>query len=293
MFARAALVGLLAVGAVRADAFDRYTNPVLAEAPKADGVKELTELTADLVTSHDQVLPGVTGAVVVVRTNDDRWAKLLVSAARQKVTVGPPGSDPVVVPMLRIERFVTYREATEREVRAAGQSLSLFPGFRLHLDLGQVVPEKLGGDLVATEPKPLQIAVRPLGNAKLYLLTKPMPQAAAKKAGKFEMSEKIEPKLFAGTFKLYDDGRRSGVLVLAVEDNGQVSGSLTSDKDGRKYEVSGEVGGPAHRIRFTVKFPQTEQLFDGYLFTGDGKAIAGTSKLQGRDAGFYAVRTEE
>ena len=107
------------------------------------------------------------------------------------------------------------------------------------------------------------------------------------------MGEKFDPKYFAGNFRLFDDGRRSGKLTLKVDDEGGVTGSYYSDKDGQKYDVQGKIGTPHHSIEFRVKFPRSEQVFKGMLFTGDGKAIAGTSRLVEREAGFYAVRGEE
>jgi len=107
------------------------------------------------------------------------------------------------------------------------------------------------------------------------------------------MGEKFEPRYFSGTYKLHDDGRRSGKLILKVEEDGRaVSGWYYSDRDGQKYEVRGKVGTPVHSIEFTVKLPRTEQTFKGMLFTGNGKAIAGTSRLIDRDSAFYAVREE-
>jgi hypothetical protein len=42
-----------------------------------------------------------------------------------------------------------------------------------------------------------------------------------------------------------------------------------------------------------IKFPKTEQVFRGWMFTGTGAAITGWSKLQDREAGFQAVRLDE
>jgi hypothetical protein len=81
--------------------------------------------------------------------------------------------------------------------------------------------------------------------------------------------------------------------VLKVEAGGEVDGSYVSDKDGRKYPVSGKLGMPTHTIQFTVKFPRTEQTFQGWLFTGDTRALTGYSRLLDRELGFYAVRIEE
>jgi hypothetical protein len=286
------LISLLGIAAValpqtaRADAFDYYTNPILRKVPAAEGVKEVKQLTPALIADNDRVLPDIAPAFIVVQTNQGRYSKLLVQAARQKVSAER------VVPILMIERYVTYKEGTDESVLASGKNLYLFPGFRLSLDLGQVVPEDLGGDLrfVVDGDK---VYTEPLGKAKLYLVTKPLPEAAPKKTPKFVIGDKFEARYFNGSFRLYDDGRRSGKLTLKVEEGGDVTGAFTSDKDGEKYDVTGKVGMPQHSIQFTIKYPRTEETFQGWLFTGDGKALTGTSRMLDHDAGFYAVRVEE
>jgi len=277
---------------IHADAFDYYTNPVLAKVPDAGEAKLIQELTPEIILDNDQVLPNVKAAVIVVYTNEARWAKLLVTAARQKIP-GPPGTEPTIVPILRIERFATLREASERAVLAEGKNISLFPDFHFHLDLGQVVPAKLGGDLSVSEPQPKQLVVKPVGKAKMYLLTRQLPDAKPPKGEKMDFSGKFDPKFFTGTYKFFDDGRRSGTLRLKVNDENDVTGTFVTDLDGREYDVSGSVTKPSHKILFTIKFPRTEQAFEGYMFTGNGKAMAGVSKLEDREGGFYAVRVEE
>ncbi|MFN4259888.1 MAG: hypothetical protein ACK4RK_11360 [Gemmataceae bacterium] len=281
------LLILAAPVAARADAFDNYINPVLAKVPGAAGVQEIKQLTAADVVDNDRVLPNITAGFVVVQTNDGRWSKLLVQMARRKV------NDDLQVPVLLIDRFVTYREGTERQVQASGGNVFLYNGFQFSLDMGHVVPNDLGGDLrfVAADGKTYLEAI---GKAKMYLLTQPLPEAKGTKSSKLVIGESFDPSYFNGTYKLHDDGRRSGTLTLQVEDDGSVTGSYYSDRDGRKYEVYGRtLNSPRHAIQFTVKFPQTEQVFYGMLFTGDGKALAGSSKLQDREAGFYAMRVEE
>ena len=225
-------------------------------------------------------------------TNDNRWAKMLVVAAAQKFQPSPEGAAEIV-PVLRIERFVTFREASERTIKASGQAISVFPGFHFHLDMGQVIPPKYAGDLSVSEPKVRAIAVKPVGKAKMYLLTKALPDAAPMPGEKLEFGGKFEPKYFTGTFKLFDDGRRAGTLRLKVDADSDVTGTFLSDLDGREYEVRGSVGKPNHKILFTIQFPQTQQQYEGMMFTGNGKAIAGTSKLQEKEAGFYATRVHE
>jgi hypothetical protein len=282
-----ALAILLLAAPVRAeDLFDHYINPVLAKALTADGTKEVKALSGEQMSDHDRVLTNISGTFVIVKTNEGRLARLLVMPARRKV-----GADKTV-PVVLVERFVTYRDGEERAVYAEGKNLSLFGNFRFSLDLGQVVPEDLGGDLhcVAEDGK---LSLAPVGKAKLYLVTRALPDVGPKKGEKLVVGEKFDIKYYNGTYKLYDDGRRSGKLVLKVDEEGVVSGAYYSDRDGSKYEVKGKVGTPPHAIEFTVMLPRAEQTFKGWLFTGDGQVLTGTSKLVDREAGFYARRIEE
>jgi hypothetical protein len=277
---------LVTVSSAKADVFDYYTNPALNKVPGAEGTQELKEVPQRLLSQHDRVLTNVPGAFLVVKTNQGRNAKLLVHVARQRI------DEEHSLPILLIERYVTFREGEERTVEASGKDLSLFPGFRLSLDLGQVVPAELGGDLrfVVEGDK---IYTQPLGKARLYLVTKPLPGVVPRKGSKLVVGDTFEPRYFNGTYKLSDDGRRSGTLNLKVDEDGSVSGAYYSDKDGRKYEVQGKVGMPRHSIQFTIKFPRSEQTFQGFLFTGDGQYLTGSSRLAEREAGFYARRVEE
>ncbi len=282
----ASTILLALAGRGRADAFDNYTNPLLNKVMASDAAKEMKRVSPDDLLDNDRVLPGVDGAVLIVKTNQGRNAKLVARPARQKTDMTHS------VATLLIDRYVTYKEGEERTVAAAGETLVLFPGFRVSFDMGQVVPEELSGDLrfVADGDKSY---VEPVGKAKLYLLLKPLPEATPKKPEKLVVGEKFEPRYFNGKYKLYDDGRRSGELVLKVGDDGSVSGAYYSDKDGSKYDVHGKIGTPDYSIQFTVQFPRAEESFQGYLFTGDGKHLAGSSRMNDRDAGFFATRVEE
>jgi hypothetical protein len=281
------LAGLICTHPSRAaEVFDYYTNPVLARLVETKEAQEIKQLTPSLIAENDRVLPRTASAFLVVKTNGGRFAKLLVQVARQKIDAERS------VPMLLVDRYVAYKEGEERTVQASGKNLFLFPGFRFSLDLGQVVPEELGGDLrfVADGDKTY---TQPLGKARLYVVTKALSDVVPKKGPKLVIGGTFEPRYFNGTYKLYDDGRRSGSLTLKVAENGSVSGSYYSDKDGAKYELHGRVGVPKHSIQFMVKFPRSEQTFQGWLFTGDGQVLTGTSRLLEREAGFYAKRVEE
>ncbi len=254
---------------------------------KAGFVEHVKKLDTALLTDHAGVLKDNSAAFVVVKTNEGRWCKLLVRPVRQKV----PGGK--TVPIVLVERFVTFKEGEERTVVVQGKNVRLFGDFHFNLDLGQVVPAAVGGDLhcAAVGDK---VVLRPEGKAELYLITKRFPEATPKKADKLVVGATFEPRYFTGKYHLYDDGRRSGVLVLSVKDNNRdVTGWYYSDKDGQKYEVDGRVGDPLHSLTFKITFPRTPQFFHGYLFTGDGRAITGSSRLQDRDTGFYALRLEK
>jgi hypothetical protein len=288
LFFLAVVLGLfLAPRAVQADAFDNYTNDILVKIPTADGVNKVAGLTDTMLLDHTSVLPGIKPAFIVVKTNEGRFCKLLVQAVRQKL------ADKSVVPALLIERFVTYKEGEERTIVAEGKKMLLFADFQLNLDLGQIVPQGTGGDLVLTV-KGDDIQVAPLRKAEIYLVTKHLPEANPKKVDKVVVGAKFDPKLFTGTYQLYDDGRRMGKLHLKINKEGDlVDSSYYSDKDGKKYEVSGKIGEPNHMLKFKIQLPQVLQEFHGWMFTGDARAITGFSRLNDREQGFYAIRIEK
>ncbi|MBI2805646.1 MAG: hypothetical protein HYX68_11770 [Planctomycetes bacterium] len=268
----------------RADAFDNYINSILAKIPDSKLALKITRLTPELMTQHNRALPGIVSTFIVVKTNDDRYAKLLVLHGRQKL------SDKESVPIMLIDRYVTYREGEERTIHALGKNVRLFDGFRFNLDLGQVVPKNVAADL-RVGVKDNFPYLETVGKAQMYIVTKHLPEANPVKPAKLVVGAKFETRYFNGAYKLHDDGRRSGTLHLKVDAKGEVSGHFYSDKDGQKYEVSGKVSpNPQHKIDFFITYPRTMQFFTGFLFTGNGAAITGTSRLEMRETGFYAVR---
>lgn len=285
-FSLIAIVFLTFIGNSSAQQFDDYLNKLLTNIDKEPGVKKIEKLTPDEITDYDSVIPRANAAFIVVKTNEGRYCKLLVQSARQKI------NDEKSVPILYIVRFVTYREGTEQQRVVAGEKLLLFPGFRLNLDLGQVVPKELTADLqVSIEDDSL--SVKPVDKATLYLLTKPIEKAKPKKGTKIVVGNKFDPKYFNGKFKLYDDGRRSGTLHLKVDKGQFLDGAYYSDRDGQKYEVFGKILSPQHVARFTIKLPRTEQHFFVWLFTADAKTLTGYSVMEKHESGFYAKRIEE
>lgn len=282
------VTGLVAVPVKEAkvDPFEFFVNPTLNKTLDSDNVKKVKELPLDDLAEFERVLPNTTGTLLLVKTTQGRNAKLLVQSARQKL----PGDK--FLPILLIDRYVTYKEGEEQTILTRGEGIKLYPGFRFSLDLGQVVPEEVPGDITLVKDG-VAVKVKVLEMARLAVLVKYDKGIEPAKSPKVVIGEPFEPKYFNGVYKLSDDGRRSGKLALQVDGEGNVVGSYTSDKDGAKYELRGRVGTPPHAIQFTVNFPRTEQVYNGWLFTGDGKVIVGTSRLLNRETGFQAVRIEE
>ncbi|MCS7161543.1 MAG: hypothetical protein RMJ19_13805 [Gemmatales bacterium] len=272
---------------VRADVFDRYTNLVLSQAVQNGDLTAVQTISAAQLSEAPRLVPNSQGALVVVRTQNGLLAKLLVQVGRQKL-----GEQ--VLPVVVVERFVTYRPGTERSVAAEGRNLHLYPDFVLNLEIGQIVPATAVGDLRFSITAEKQEVLESAGKARLFLVAKPLPGTEGKKSARPAPDDNYRLEFFNGTFRLYDDGRRSGILRLQVDAEGNLSGEFLSDATGNKYPVTGKVAAnPRHAVQFSIKFPQSVQHFSGYMFTRGGQAICGSSRFQEREAGFYAVRTEE
>ncbi len=289
------LVGILTLGVglhaaplpeTKPSPFDYYLNRTLLKTYSSGNVKQVHSLALDDLPEYDGVLPDTNGTFLIFKTTQGRNAKVLVQSARQKI------EGDRLLPVLLIDRYVTYKEGEEQTILTHGAGLKLYPGFRFSLDLGQVVPEEILADLVVIKDGDT-VKVKTLNKPPFAIVVKHDKKIEPARAGKVVVADPFEPRYFTGTYKLYDDGRRSGKLVLKVEEDGNVTGAFYSDRDGAKYDLRGRVGTPNHSIQFTVNLPRTEQVFNGWLFTGDGKALVGTSRMLARDAGFYALRIEE
>ena len=140
-------------------------------------------------------MPNITATFLVVKTNEGRFSKLLVQPARQKI------SATLSVPILLIERYVTYREGKSAPSRPRAKNLRLFHDFRLSLDIGQVVPKELDADLRFVADGDNVVAV-PVGKAEIYLVTKHLPQASPKESASRLSGGKFEAKYFNGSYKL-------------------------------------------------------------------------------------------
>lgn len=274
----------LTVTSLHADNYDRYINPILAKVADSPEATAITKLTSALVAKHNDLFQETGGVLLIIRTNQGNNAKVLAQFARQRTEKGS-------VPMVLLERAMSYKPGQDRAIQAQAANVHLYDGFQFNFDLGQVVPSQIGGDVRFID-SPEGGYFEAVGNAKLYLVTKHLPGTEPKKAaGRTVLGEAFDPASIAGTYKLSDDGRRNALLELAVDKEGNLTGNYTSEQTGRKYEVAGKITPTMkHQLIFTVKFPNTSQEFTGYVFTKDASAIAGVTKLQGQEFGFFAVR---
>ena len=281
------LAFLFLAAVARADSFDDYNSLHLKKLAGAENAKRVAKiLSADLV-AIDDVLPKTSGAFLIVHTSDNRWAKLLVHAAGQRIDMDKSA------PILLIDRFVTFKEGEERAFVAQGANVRLFNDFRFSLDIGSIVPDKeLPADLRFVDDRGTTY-LEPVGKAELYLVTKHLPEATPPKGAKIVVGPKFDPAWIAGDYKLYDDGKKASDLHLEVGAKGAVSGWMFSGATGAKYEVQGQIGpNPAHGVQFSVALPRSTQTFTGWMFTTTAATIAGYSTIEGREAGFTAQRVE-
>lgn len=277
-------VALLAVAALpqvlhAADVFDRHTADVLHLA--ATKGKPLSQLSLDAAGMLKTLSPRLSSPCIVVKTNDGNWVKALVGWGFRK---GPDKP----VPVLLIERYVTYRSDRANSTTANGKDVMLFAGFSFDFDIGQVVPAEFGGDVQLDEKGLL----KPLGKAEIYGLDGSQLPPADEEAADPSDHEGVLPRDFSGTWQLNVDGRWKGELELLLDDAGKATGTYRSDDSKSSYEVSGRISGAPHRLRLQLHLDNATQTFDAYLWTSDKSAMAGTTTLAERTFGFHAARAK-
>lgn len=268
------------------DAFDLLPRPELAKMSATDSFAPVDELSIKQLAEADGHLAGTTGTLLIAKTNQGRWARILISQARQKIDAEKS------VPILLVERFATCMDGEDRALVQSGKDIRLFAGFRFSLDLGQVVPPEMPADFeIVSDDKHLKI--KKDKGASLWIVKKEIAPAKPVKPSSIDATKPFGVHWFTGHYRLYDDGRRMGRLEIEADKDGNLSGALYSDKDNKRYELFGKVAMPNHTAQFTVRFPRSEQYFQAWLFTGDGSALAGTTRFGERETGFYATRIRD
>jgi hypothetical protein len=276
---------LLVAHFASADDFDRLEGPVMQNLAKTPDAKSHDHLTLKDLGNQANILPGIRTPLVLVKTDQGNYARLLVSAGFRKSA----DEKKELIPILVIDRFDTLDAGPATSRIARGRDTVLFDGFQFDLDTGMVVPEGQGGDIAFTakgEGGPLLSALK---GATLYTLDKsPLKPLAA---NALTPGRAVKPGDFQGLFQLIADGQWSGRLELVVAGDGSVSGRFRSDQTGGSYKVVGELAPDApNRITFSVDLPRARLEFDGRLWTDGKGAIAGTVTLLDRAYGFVAIR---
>lgn len=281
---RLGLLLLVTLGptALAHDAFDRHTSRWVKQAAKDNAAR--TELAAGDAARLKTLAREIASPCVVVQTSEGNWAKAIVSWAFRK-------AEPKPLPVLVLERFVTYDRDKGDVAVAQGRNVMLFPGFQFDFDSGQVVPDGLGADIKFDDKRRMAA----VGEVKLHGLDGPALPAATPDQHDPLAHVGVQPKDFAGTWQVEADGRWSGTWEIAVDDEGNVSGTYTSDETKSSFPLKGYIkdSDVPNRLQFDVEFTAATQTYDVYLWTTDKSALAGSTTLVDRTFGVYATRVKE
>ena len=194
--------------------------------------------------------------------------------------------------MLLIDRFVTYKEGEERTVRGGGQEPGAVPRLPLQPRHG---PGGAGG--AGRRPALRRGRRQDVRRAGRQGEAVPAGQAAgrggAEEAGQARHRRQVRA---ANTSTASSSSTTTAAAPASWSSRWTTTAASPAPtiptRTGRNTTCRGKVGTPDYAIHFTVQFPRAEQTFQGFLFTGDGKHIAGTSVMNEREAGFYATREE-
>jgi hypothetical protein len=271
-----------------ADAFDQLDARVLGALVARTDLPEVPTLSLAAIGNLPRLVPGLRSGLVVIRTDEGNVAAVALTSALRK----SPQPDQKPIPVVVLERFVTFETGSGSGRRARGQHVVLFDGFTFDLDSGQVVPKGLGGDLTFQREGETGGKLAPLAPARLFQPEKP-PLEHTRIPGQPSPGKQVIPADFNGRYQLVANGQWTGALELEVGDRNTVRGRFLSDETGSVYPVTGQVAGagtPPHQIAFACDLPRSRLEFVGFLATEGKGAIAGTVDLQGRPFGFYALR---
>ena len=263
------------------DIFDQHA---IAELQKStSGATPLTEVASSVASKWKPLSTKINSPCLVVQTNDGHWAKALLAWGQRKVK----GREQPL-PVLVLERFVTYRGDRDGIANATGKEVMLFSGMSFSFDIGQVVPTGGGADIELTDAGVL----KPVGDAKLFAMNGSQVVAGTGVKPNPNDHEGVLPRDFAGTWKVTVDGRWTGVWEITVDENRTVLGKFVSAESQSRYELFGKVSNVPHQAKFEIELANAQLSIDAFLWTTDKSTMAGTAVLSTRKFGFVATRQE-
>ncbi len=273
---------------LRGDEFGRLVGPPLFKMPLSSDARGRTRLSVRELEGLPEVLRGERAAFVIVTTDQGNIAKLLLSTGMRQRS-GEAGKDNLV-PVMVVDRFETIDAGDRMSFKARGRDLMMFEGFQVDLDSGQVVPEGFGGDIRLVAGGAGGPDLQALGKNRLYTFEKALPIALTA-PGRPSSGRAVLPSDFNGRYSLMANGQISGMLDLAVDPEGMVTGRFRSDRNGAVYTVAGKVAADLPRkIEFTIQFPRSRQEYEGLLWTEEKNAFAGTVQILDHPYSFFAIR---
>jgi hypothetical protein len=263
-----------------ADVFDRHALTELKQATK-DAVP-FAEVAAATAAKWKPLSPRIGAPCLIVKTNDGHWAKALLTWGQRRLK-----DREQMIPVLVLERFVTYRGDREGLTTASGKDVMLFAGHSFSFDIGQVVPTSADADIEFTAAG----LIKPVGQAQLFALNGSQLAADATKPDPND-HEGVLPRDFAGTWKVSIDGKWTGTWDIQVDDQRNVLGKFVSDDTQSRYELYGKVSNIPHQAKLEIELANASVAIDAFLFNSDKSTMSGTAVLANRKVGFVARRQE-
>lgn len=263
------------------DIFDRHDAAILKQV--VEGGTSQTEVSQAQVAKLKPLAKNIESTCLIVETNGGNLAKVLVSwGFRKQRQAEKP------IPVLMLDRYVTYEQGRGDTSLANGTNVMIFPGFKFDFDLGQIVPDGFDADIEFTDKG----AIRCLDTAKVHLVNGSQLPVTEEPPPVKKKGELISPEDFTGIWSVDGDGRFIGEWDLTVNEEGQASGKFLSAETKSSYPISGQIGGLPHQIKLTIQFNNAIQVVEAYLWTKDQSKMAGSFSLAGRKFGISATRQD-
>lgn len=259
-----------------ADVFDKHDFSIVKQA--AGELPAIPKITMQEASKLKPLSATISTPCLVVKTSEGNYAKMLVSWGFRK-------NGEERIPVLLLERFVTYRGDRPDMTAATGRDILLFAGFEFDFDIGQVVPPKSGGDISFSAESILEV-VPPAVLVSLPGSLLPPAEASTRPVSGAEGSAQD----FAGDWTINADNRWNGEWSLKVDDEGRITGKFVSSESQNTYDISGNVSALPHQARIEIFLANAQISAEAYLWTKDHNDMAGVVTVAGRKFGFYGKR---